>query len=70
MTDGTSYIHNIRQIEIKKDHFTRTGIGEVFKYAIKFSDLEMSQLAEIMNIQHNRKYHFFATYGLFRGWKL
>lgn len=70
MTDGTSYIHNIRQIEVKKDHFTRSGIGEVFKYAIKFSDLTVSQLAEVMNIQHNRKYHFFATYGVFRGWKL
>jgi len=34
MTDGTSYIHNIRKIEVKKDHFTRSGIGEVFKYAI------------------------------------
>lgn len=69
ITDGTSYIHNIRKITVKSDHFTRSGIGEVFKYAIKFSDLTVSQLAEVMNIQHNRKYHFFATYGLFRGWK-
>jgi len=70
MTDGTSYVHNIRKITTKTDHFTRSGIGEVFKYAIKFSDLKVWQLAEVMNIQHNRKYHFFATYGLFRGWNL
>lgn len=70
MTDGTSYIHNIRHIEVRKDHFTRSGIGEVFKYSIKFSDLEVAQLAEVMAIQHCKKYHFFATYGIFRGWKL
>jgi hypothetical protein len=70
ITNNTSYIHNIRQITVKSDHFTRTGIGEVFKYAIKFSDLTIPQLAEVMNIQHNRKYRFFATYWIFRGWKL
>ena len=70
MTDGTSYIHNIRPIEVRKDHFSVSGIGEVFKYAIKFSDLEVAQLAEVMGVQHCKKYHFFATYGIFRGWKL
>lgn len=70
ITDNTSYIHNIRKISVKTNHFSRSGIGEVFKYAIKFSDLTLWQLAQVMNIQHNRKYHFFATYGLFRGWKL
>ncbi len=68
ITNGTSYIHNIRPIEVKKDHFSRSGIGEVFKYAIKFSDLSMEQLAEVMANQHKHKYRFFATYGIFRGW--
>ncbi len=70
ITSGTSYIHNIRPIEVKKDHFSRSGIGEVFKYAIKFSDLSMEQLAEVMVNQHKHKYRFFATYGIFRGWKI
>lgn len=70
ITDGTSYIHNIRKIDVTKNHFSRSGIGEVFKYAIKFSDLTVAQLAEVMEIQHNRKYRFFATYGVFRGWRL
>jgi Replication protein. len=70
LTDGTSYIHNIRKIEVKKDHFSRSWIGEVFKYAIKFSDLSMEQLAEVMVAQHKHQYRFFATYWIFRGWKL
>lgn len=70
MTDGTSYIHNIRPIEVSKDHFSTSWIGEVFKYAIKFSDLSIEQLAEVMANQHKHKYRFFATYGIFRGWEL
>lgn len=70
ITSGTSYIHNIRPIEVKKDHFSRSGIGEVFKYAIKFSDLSVEQLAEVMANQHKHKYRFFATYGIFRGREL
>lgn len=70
ITDWTSYIHNIRKIEVKKDHFSRSGIGEVFKYAIKFSDLTMEQLAEVMVAQYKHQYRFFATYGIFRWWKL
>lgn len=70
MTDGTSFIHNIRKIEVQKDHFSRSGIGEVFKYAIKFSDLNIEQLWEIMVAQHKKQYRFFATYGIFRGWKI
>lgn len=70
MTNGTSYIHNIRRIEVQKDHFSRSGIWEVFKYAIKFSDLTVEQLAEVMVAQHKHQYRFFATYGIFRGWKI
>lgn len=62
-----SYIHNIRKINVSGEYFTRSWIGEVFKYAIKFSDLEVRQLAEIMDIQHQKWYRFFATYGIFRG---
>lgn len=70
ITDWTSYIHNIRKIEVRKNHFSRSGIGEVFKYAIKFSDLTVEQLAEVMVQQHKNQYRFFATYGIFRGWRL
>lgn len=65
-----SFIHNIRKINVKNDYFTRSGIGEVFKYAIKFSDLTVSQLATIMELQQKYQYRFFSTYGIFRGWKL
>ncbi len=70
ITSETSYIHYIGKIEVTKDYFTRSGIGEVFKYAIKFSDLTMEQLAQVMAMQHSTKSRFFATYGIFRGWKL
>lgn len=65
-----SYIHNIRKINVVSDYFTTSWIGEVFKYAIKFSDLEVPQLAEIMNIQNKKWYRFFSTYGIFRGRKV
>lgn len=65
-----SYVHNIRQINVSSDHFTTSGIGEVFKYAIKFSDLTVAQLAEVMDVQHKKWYRFFSTYGIFRGWKV
>ena len=67
MTDWTSYIHNIRKIEVKKDHFSRSWIWEVFKYAIKFSDLTVEQLAQVMAVQQKHQYRFFATYWIFRG---
>jgi hypothetical protein len=70
ITDETSYIHNIRRIDITKWHFSRSGIWEVFKYAIKFSDLTMEQLAQVMVIQDTKQYRFFATYGIFRWWKI
>ena len=67
LTDGTSFIHNIRKINVKEGQFSRSGIGEVFKYAIKFSDLNIAQLAEVMNVQNNHRYRFFASYGILRG---
>lgn len=65
-----SFIHNIRKINVKNDYFTRSWIGEVFKYAIKFSDLTTPQLATIMELQQKYQYRFFSTYGIFRWWKL
>ncbi|MEI8008485.1 MAG: hypothetical protein WCI00_03535 [bacterium] len=42
------------------------GIGEVFKYAVKFSSLEVDQLAEIVELQQRKKLRFYDTYGIFR----
>ena len=71
LTDWTSYIHNIRKINVSWDKsFSRSWIWEVFKYAIKFSDLSMEELAEVMVAQHRHQYRFFATYGIFRWWEL
>ncbi len=41
---GDSFIHNIRKIDVSQNHFSLDGIGEVFKYAIKFSSLAVDQL--------------------------
>jgi hypothetical protein len=65
-----SYSVGIRRVEVNKDNYSRKGIWEVFKYAVKFSKLEIPQLAEVMEIQQMKKYHFFSTYGIFRGRKL
>jgi hypothetical protein len=67
---GDSYIHNIRKIDVKWNYFNRSWIGEVFKYAIKFSDLTIPQLADVMEVQNKKQYRFFSTYGIFRGWQL
>ena len=42
------------------------GIGEVFKYVVKFNSLEVDQLAEIVELQQKKKYRFYDTYGIFR----
>ncbi|MEI6672995.1 MAG: hypothetical protein WCL02_06845 [bacterium] len=63
---GDSYIHNIRKINVSQNHFSLNGIGEVFKYAIKFSSLKVDQLAEIVELQQKKKYRFYDTYGIFR----
>jgi hypothetical protein len=63
---GDSYIHNIRKIDVSQNHFNLNGIGEVFKYAVKFSSLEVEQLAEIVELQQNKRLRFYDTYGIFR----
>ena len=71
ITDWTSYIHNIRKINVSWDKsFSRSWIWEVFKYAIKFSDLTVEQLAQVMVAQHKHQYRFFETYWIFRWRKL
>jgi len=65
-----SYQVAIRKVDVNKDNYSRKGIGEVFKYAVKFSKLDIPQLSEVMEIQQVKKYRFFATYGIFRGWKI
>jgi hypothetical protein len=42
------------------------GIGEVFKYAVKFSSLAVDQLAEIVELQQKKRLRFYDTYGIFR----
>lgn len=65
-----SYQVAIRKVEVNKDNYSRKGIGEVFKYAVKFSKLDIPQLSEVMEIQQIKKYRFFSTYGIFRGWDI
>ncbi len=65
-----SYQVSMREITVTDGYFDRKGIGEVFKYAVKFSTLDVPHLVELIELQHTRKYHFFSTYGIFRGWKL
>ena len=60
----------MREITVKDWYFDRSWIWEVFKYAVKFSTLDVPHLVELIELQHNRKYHFFSTYWIFRWWKL
>ncbi len=64
-----SFIHNIRKINVLNKHFSRSGIGEVFKYALKFSSMNVEQLSEIIIAQVKHQYRYFSTYGIFRGWE-
>ena len=65
-----SYQISMRKIKVDEWHFDRQWIWEVFKYAVKFSTLDVPHLVDLIELQHNRKYHFFSTYGIFRWWKL
>ena len=60
----------MRKIRVDSWYFDRNWIWEVFKYAVKFSTLDVPHLVDLIELQHNRKYHFFSTYGIFRWWKL
>ena len=52
----------MRRVDVSDGYFDRKGIGEVFKYAVKFSTLDVPHLVELIELQHTRKYHFFSTY--------
>ncbi len=65
-----SYQLSIRKVKVDNGYFDRSWIWEVFKYAVKFSTLDTPHLVELVELQHNRKYHFFSTYWIFRGRKL
>ena len=65
-----SYQISMRKIRVDQWYFDRNWIWEVFKYAVKFSTLDVPHLVDLIELQHNRKYHFFSTYGIFRWWKL
>lgn len=61
---------SMREIAVSWDNFDRKWIWEVFKYAVKFSSLDVPHLVELIELQHQKKYHFFSTYWIFRWWKL
>lgn len=65
-----SFQISMREITVTEGYFDRKWIGEVFKYAVKFSTLDVPHLVDLIELQHNRKYHFFSTYWIFRWWKL
>lgn len=65
-----SYSVAIRKVDVNKNNYSRKGIGEVFKYAVKFSKLDIPQLSEVIEIQQTKKYRFFTTYGIFRWWNI
>lgn len=64
-----SYCVAMRKLDVTINHFDRQGIAEVFKYAVKFSTLEVPQLVELIALQKKRQYRFYATTGIFRGRK-
>lgn len=61
---------SMRKIKIDSNSFDRKWIWEVFKYAVKFSTLDVPHLVDLIELQHQKKYHFFSTYWIFRWWKL
>lgn len=63
---GDSYHVSIRKIDVNKWNYDRRWIWEVFKYAVKFSKLDVPHLAEVIAIQQNRHFRFFSTYWIFR----
>ncbi len=67
---GDSYQVSMREITVEDGYFDRSWIGEVFKYAVKFSVLDVPHLVDLIELQQNKKYRFFSTYGIFRWWKL
>jgi len=63
---GDSYSVAMRAIDVNKNHYDRTGIAEVFKYAVKFSTLKVPQLVHLIEVQKINQYRFYSTYWCFR----
>jgi len=59
----------IKEIGVHTDHFNRKWVGEIFKYAVKFSKLEVPELAEVIELQSKKRYRFLKKYGVCRKWK-
>lgn len=66
ITNG-SFIHYINKIDVTKNQYNRSWLWEVFKYALKFQDLEMKDLAEFIRLQNLNQYRLLASYRYFRG---
>ena len=45
-----SFIHYINKKDPAKDIYNRSGLGKVFKYIIKFQDMEVADLAQFMEL--------------------
>ncbi len=60
----------MRSIWVQKNNFNRQGLGEIFKYVVKNSQLEMPQLVELLKLQKKKQYRFLSTYWICRGWKI
>jgi len=59
----------MRKVDVTKDNFDRQWIAEVFKYAVKFSSLEIHHLVELIKLQKRKQYRFYSTTWIFRWWK-
>lgn len=68
-TEGDALNIGMKSIGVQKNHFNRKGLGEVFKYVVKNSQLQTPQLVELLELQQKRRYRFLSTYGVCRGWK-
>ena len=66
-TDWLGLNIGMKSIGVQKNHFNRKGVGEVFKYVVKNSQLKAPQLAELLLLQEKRRYRFLSTYGVCRG---
>jgi len=65
-----SYSVGMRKVDVAKNNYDRQGIAEVFKYAVKFTTLSTPKLVELIDLQKRKQYRFYATYGIFRWWKI
>ncbi len=65
-----SFSVTIRKIDLSDDQFSRKGLGETFKYAVKFSSLSIPKLVELISLQKKKQYRFYSTSWILRGRKI